>query len=71
MDEKSDVVYFGNMANFIATYSLYESRNKKAVEDSKRIIVTAAKLIVNEFCSITFKSEFYLDIEKNQSHKQK
>ena len=33
MDEKSDVVYFGNMANFIATYSLYESRNKKAVED--------------------------------------
>ena len=52
------------MANFIATYSLYKSRNKKAEEDSKRIVVTAAKLTVNEFCSRTFKGEFYPDIEQ-------
>ena len=48
------------MAKFIATYSLYKSRNKKAEEDSKRIVVTAAKLTVNELV----KGEFYPDIEQ-------
>ena len=64
MNGKSDVICFRNMANFIVNDSWYKSRNKNAEEDSKRVVVTAAKLIVNELRSTTFKSESYPDTEQ-------
>ena len=64
MNGKSDVICFRNMTNFIVNDSWYKSRNKNAEEDSKRVVVTAAKLIVNELRSTTFRSESYPDTEQ-------
>ena len=50
------------MANLVND-SWYKSRNKNA-EDSKRIVVTEAKLFFNELCYTTFKGEFYPDTEQ-------
>ena len=59
MDGKSNVVCFKNMASRLITNSWYANRNADVEEESKRIVRTAAKIIVSELRSTEFNISSY------------
>ena len=70
---KPNVVCFKNMTEFIVNDKWFSERKKDSHNKAKRIVVTAAELILNNTCSAKFNCEFYPtreDIESCEKNKK-
>ena len=56
---KPNIVCFKNMTEFIVNDKWFSERKKDSDDEAERIIVTAAKLILNNIRSAKFNCEFY------------
>ena len=59
MNGRCDVVCLSSVSKYLINDMWYKNQSEDAEEDSKRIISTAAKILISEMRSSTFEREKY------------
>ena len=67
VNDKSNVICFRKMANYLVTDAWYNARKENPTEEAERIIETAAKLILNDIRLANFDVKTYPNLGEIES----